>query len=356
MGKNVINLAIGQPDFLPLDEVLEATANFVMDGKVQYTESKGIFDLRKSIVDYYQVDASPETEVVVTAGGKLGIFGAVWSVCNPGDNVIVLDPSWVSYGSIIKSFGCIPKYLEVGKDFTFDEDDLRNLIDDRTKALIVNSPCNPTGQIISEKKLASLYNLCAENEILLISDEIYNEYVFGNKPFFSLTKINNWKDYGVAINGFSKTFSMTGFRVGYAISNELITNEINKVMQLTASCATNFAQHAAVVALKNIGKMRVRIQEIMKPRLDRLIELDGELLGFDLLRPQGAMYGWFKLHDVQDTAKWAKELLKEKLVAVTPGIGFGPHGEGWFRISYATKLENLEDGLQRISDFVNKKN
>lgn len=351
-GKKIINLAIGQPDFLPPEEVLASASKAILDGHVKYTESKGLYELRKSVADYYGVQLDVEQEVVITTGAKIGIFGSVWAVCNPGDNVVVLDPSWVSYDSIVRSFGCQPRYVETGRDFSFDEDRLLNQIDERTRAIIVNSPSNPTGQILDRRQLQKIFDICAMHEVLLISDEIYNEYVFGSKSFSSLAEIKDWKDFGVIINGFSKTFSMTGFRLGYTLSNELISAEINKVMQLTASCASPFSQLAGIVALDQIDPMRKRIKEIMMPRLNRMIELDNELEGFDLLEPQGAMYGWFKLNGVEDTAKWAHQLLLDKGVAVTPGIGFGPHGEGWFRVSFATDSNSLEAGLRKIDEFV----
>ncbi|RMG36766.1 MAG: pyridoxal phosphate-dependent aminotransferase [Methanobacteriota archaeon] len=351
-GKSIINLAIGQPDFLPPNEVLSTASRAILEGNVRYAESKGIYELRKAVTDYYGLPLDVENEVVITTGAKMGIFASIWTVCNPGDNVVILDPSWVSYGSIVKSLGCEPRYVETGPDFVFDEEDLIRKIDGRTKAVIVNTPSNPTGQIIGQTQFQRIFELCASNEILLVSDEIYNEYVFGSKKFTSLGSIKNWKEHGVIVNGFSKTFSMTGFRLGYTLSNEVIAKEINKVMQLTASCASPFAQLAGISGLEHIDDMRERIQTIMKPRLKRLIELDEELEGFKLLPPQGAMYGWFQLDGKVESAKWAQQLLSEKGVAVTPGIGFGPHGEGWFRVSFATDPRVLEEGLRKIEEFV----
>ncbi len=350
-GKNIVNLAIGQPDFLPPEEVLTAASEAILKGNVRYSESKGTFELRKAVAEYYKLPMDVDQEVVITTGAKIGIFASVWSVCNPGDNVVILDPSWVSYGSIVKSLGCEPRYVATSPDFEFDEGELESKIDERTRAVIVNTPSNPTGQILGEAQFQRIYDLCASNGILVISDEIYNEYVFGSKPFISLGRIKDWKENGVIVNGFSKTFSMTGFRLGYTLSNEEISKEINKVMQLTTSCASPFAQTAGIVGLEHIGSMRQRIQEIMKPRLKRMIELDEELEGFELLHPQGAMYGWFQLGRKHDSAKWAQKLLMKKGVAVTPGIGFGPHGEGWFRVSFATDTDTLEQGLRKIDEF-----
>ncbi len=350
-GIPVVNFAIGQPDFLPLPQILDATADYVKGGYVQYTESKGIIELRTAISEYYRVQVNPETQVVVTTGGKLGIFAAIWAVCNPGDNVIILDPSWVSYQSIVESLGCVPKFVRIGTDFSFNEDGLERLIDDRTKAVIVNSPCNPTGQIIPRQNLQKLYDFCIQHGLLLVSDEIYNEYVYPDNQFTSLAAIKNWEDNGVIVNGFSKTFAMTGYRVGYTITNELLSKEINKVMQLTASCAPIFSQYAAVTALKSIDEMRKKIQEVMFPRRHLMVKLSSEL-GLDLQPPQGAMYGWFMLPDSTDSAKWAAALLKEKAVSVTPGIGFGPHGESAFRICFAVPEDTIADGLTKISQFI----
>ncbi|MCE7733647.1 MAG: pyridoxal phosphate-dependent aminotransferase [Candidatus Heimdallarchaeota archaeon] len=354
-GKDIVHLEIGQPDFLPIQEVLQATADAVLAGKTQYTVSRGIEPLRREIAEYHKafdnVNVNPKNEVVITSGGKLGLFASLWTVLNHGDNVILLNPSWVSYKDIILSLGAEPRFLPVDSKFDFDEEQLRGLIDNKTKALILNSPSNPTGAIISKKNLQILFAICAENDILLVSDEMYSEFTYDGNEHNSLFAIKDWKDHGIVVNGMSKTFSMTGFRLGYVIGKEAIINEVNKVNQLTSSCPTNFAQYGAIEALKRIDKMRKRIYEIMPKRRDLITNLLSDM-DVSFLPPQGAIYAWVGIPNMNNSIKWGEKLLTEVGVAITPGSAFGPDGEGFIRISFANKDEALRDGINRIKSFI----
>lgn len=352
-GKDIVHLEIGQPDYAPLDTIIEATISALKERKTAYTVSRGIEPLRKAIADLYEAERNikldHKKEVIVTTGAKLGIFGSVWSVTNPDDNVIILNPSWVSYGDIVESLGAEPRYLAVDMDFNFDYEQLKKLVDNKTTALILNSPSNPTGAIISEENLTKLAKFCHANDILLISDEIYDNYIYeGNHH--SLLDIDNWKEIGVVISGFSKTFSMTGYRIGYVIGRPIIIDQINKVMQLTASCAVNFAQHAAVNALNHIDQMREFIKETMHKRRDLIVELL-EDIGVEFKAPQGAIYAWIAIPS-DNSIEWTSQLLEEKGVALTPGRAFGPDGEGFVRICFATDTDQLREGVKRIGEFL----
>lgn len=354
-GKDIVHLEIGQPDFLPIQEVLQATADAVLAGKTQYTVSRGIEPLRQEISEYHKslnnISINPKNEVIITSGGKLGLFGSLWTVLNPGDNVILLNPSWVSYKDMILSLGAEPRFLPVDSKFDYDEAQLRGLIDNKTKALILNSPSNPTGAIISTINLQLLFDICAEHDILLVSDEMYSEFTYDGNVHNSLFDIKDWKDHGIVINGMSKTFSMTGFRLGYVIGKEQIINEVNKVNQLTSSCPTNFAQYGAIEALKRIDKMRKRIHEIMPKRRDIITELLSDM-DVSFIPPQGAIYAWVGIPNMDNSIEWGEKLLTEVGVAITPGSAFGPDGEGYIRISFANKDEDLIDGINRIKSFI----
>ncbi|MCH8907063.1 MAG: pyridoxal phosphate-dependent aminotransferase, partial [Candidatus Heimdallarchaeota archaeon] len=230
-GKDIVHLEIGQPDFKPHPVILQGVADAVLAGNTSYTVSRGTLDFRKEIGNYHkQVNKSnlnPATEIVVTSGAKLALFGSLWGLINPGDNIIVLNPSWVSYSDIIMSLGGEVKWVDVDHNFNYDENELRSEINDRTKAILVNSPSNPTGSVISQVGISTLFDICAESGIYLISDEIYSEYLYDGKIHSSLLDINNWMDHGIVVNGLSKTFSMTGFRLGYTLANEQISNNVN---------------------------------------------------------------------------------------------------------------------------------
>ena len=353
-GKDIIHLEIGQPNYGPLTKIIEATKTALTKNETGYTVSKGIEELRESIAKYHEKNDSLKcnyiNEIVITSGAKLAIFGAVWSVTNSGDNVIILNPSWVSYKDIVLSLGAEARFLKADMDFNYDINELDNLIDNNTKAMIVNSPCNPTGAMISEENMKSLAEICRKNDILLISDEIYHEYIYDKNKHYSLFNIENWKEIGVVVNGFSKTFSMTGFRLGYVIGDEKIIKEINKVMQLTASCGTNFAQHGAIEALNIIDEMREFIKNDVVSLRNNVIKL---LDNYDIqyLTPKGGIYVWLKIPS-NDSTSWAQRLLENKGVALTPGRAFGPDGEGFVRICFTKDYNQLEEGIKRIGQFL----
>lgn len=355
-GKDVVHFEIGQPDFLPIDQILSATVAAVQEGRVKYTISKGIIELRKAIAAYYDsflIDSVDyESEVVVTAGGKLAVYAAVQSMTNPGDNVVIFNPSWVSYGDIVTAAGAEPRFIAMGTKFSFNEADLRAKINCRTRAIIVNTPNNPTGAILSLEGWQLLHDLAVEHDLLLISDEVYNEYVYDNNEFVSLGAVANWKEHGIIVNGLSKTFSMTGYRIGYSLTNAKLSNEINKIMQLTASCAPSFAQYAGVTAFSNIAQMRVRLQKLMQPRRKFIIRELATIPGISFTAPQGAMYAWIKLKNESDSVRWTDTLLESEGVAVMPGVAFGPDGEGYVRLSFAREQTIIQEGLKRIRRFM----
>jgi len=352
-GKDIIHLEIGQPDFSPPEAVLDATVQAIKQKKTAYTVSRGIAPLRQKIAEFYKSETGSridaKKEIIITAGAKLGIFGSLWAVTNPGDNVIVLNPSWVSYGDIVQSLGAEPRFLAVDMSFHFEKEELETLVDTKTTALILNSPSNPTGALISEETLQYLAEFCRSHDILLISDEIYSEYIYEGQHH-SLLEIENWKEFGVIINGFSKTFSMTGYRLGYVLGSEQIINQVNKVMQLTASCGVNFGQHAAITALNHIDEMREFIKETMGDRRNVVVKLLTEI-GVEFQPPAGSIYAWFKIPD-QDSVAWSQRLLEQQGVAITPGRAFGPDGEGYVRICFATPIEELREGITRIGKFI----
>lgn len=351
-GRDIVHLEIGQPEFQPPQVIIDATKLALDQGKTSYTVSRGTSSLRHAIANFHNAQDKVDlglNDVIVTTGAKLAIFSSVWSVTNPGDNVIILNPSWVSYADIVSSLGAEPRFVSVDLDFSFDESYLRSQIDERTKAMIINSPSNPTGAIISPAQLQKLFDICAEHDILIVSDEIYNEYVYRG-THTSLLHINGWDEYGVVVNGFSKTFSMTGFRLGYALASPQIINQINKVVQLTSSCPVNFVQDAAIVALDNIASMRTIIQEITSNRLEIVDEAISDL-PVTYTRPDGAIYAWIGIES-NDSVSWSQKLLEQAGVAVTPGRAFGPAGEGYVRLCFATSEESVQTGIQRLGKFL----
>ncbi len=354
-GRNIIHLDIGQPDFSPPAHILEATADAVLSGHTSYTVSRGILELREEVSKFYKNEMNeflnPLSDIIITSGAKMAVFSLLWSIIRPGDNAIILDPSWPTYCDIVQALDGKCRYLPIDINFNFDKELFRKLIDNRTKVLIINSPSNPTGAIISLNKLQEFVSVCAEYNILILSDEIYNEYVYEGSKNISLIDIPNWKENGVIINGFSKTFSMPSYRLGIALGDPDIISQMDRIIQLTSTCPANFAQIAGIVALSNIETMREYISSIMPRRRDMMTNLLNDL-PVEYSPPSGAFYAWVKINGLKDSIKWAKELLKKEGVAIMPGRVFGPAGEGYIRISFANGNKAITDGIEKIKKFI----
>ncbi|MFP3261577.1 MAG: pyridoxal phosphate-dependent aminotransferase [Nitrososphaeria archaeon] len=346
-GIKVFKLDVGEPDFQTPKKIIEAAYNAMLKGFTHYAPSSGIPQLRQAIAERYSVTQS---NVMVTPGSKQGIFYALYSIINPGEEVLILNPSWSSYKQIIKLSGGVPVEIDTDESFTPDIDLIKKKISKKTKAIIVNSPNNPTGAVYGDKTVKDLSQLAIENGLFIISDEIYDRLVYEGE-FVSFRKYMKYEDGLILINGFSKAYAMTGWRLGYIIASPEIIKQMAKLQGHTATSPTTFAQVAAVTALKECEEdVRSMVNEFAERRKIIIEMLDKK--GLKYVRPQGAFYFFVDLGNYIKNVDPAEYLLEKAKVSVTSGLGFGDDYSSYVRISYATSRETIISGIANIFNAI----
>lgn len=360
--KDAISLGVGEPDFITPYHIRDAAINSIIDGETQYTPNRGLLPLRKEIGWYlehrYGTAYDPETEILVTVGASESIDVSLRVLTTPGDEVLVPEPSYVSYSPSVIFAGGTPVGVETTQetDFRLTADAVRRAITPRTKALILPYPNNPTGAIMELKELEALAEVIREKKILVISDEIYSELTYGGRTHVSFASLPGMRPYTLTLNGFSKAFAMTGWRVGYACGPAEIIKEMNKIHQYSILCAPRQGQVAALEALK-AGRERGYDDVIhMRESYDRRRRLMVEgfrAMGLECFEPLGAFYVFPSIKKTGlSSEKFCQRLLEEKKVACVPGTAFGPCGEGHIRCSYATAIDQLNMALERMEEFL----
>ncbi len=358
--KDVVSLGVGEPDFITPWSVREAGIYSLEKGYTSYTSNKGLYKLRLEISRHlkrrFGVEYDPEEEILVTVGVSEGLDLAVRAIVNPGDKILIPQPSYVSYGAVTFLAGGIPVYLETkAKDgFKLDPALIEKNCDHKTKALILNYPSNPTGVSYSKDELKEINRIALKKGILVITDEVYDEltYDFTHTPF---TTLKNAKSNTLYLNGFSKAYAMTGWRVGYACGPREIISAITKIHQYTIMCVSITSQMAACEALQNNN--RKFIEEMKREYRRRREFIVGRLneMGLSCHNPEGAFYVFPSIkHTGLSSLDFSSKLLKEEKVAVVPGTAFGSCGEGYLRMSYASSLENIKEAMIRIERFLKK--
>jgi len=355
----VISLGVGEPDFPTPFHIREAGIQAMQSGKTFYTANSGLKELRKEICIYTEEKIgnryNPDTEVMVTVGGSEAIDIALRTIMNPGDEILYIEPSFVSYLPCITMADGIPVPIELKAEnqFRLTKDQLEAAITPRSKALILSYPNNPTGAIMEQHDLEGLLEVIQKHNLLVISDEIYSELTYGKKHI-SIASLPGMRDRTILINGFSKNFAMTGWRLGYALANCEVMEQMNKVHQYAIMCAPTISQYAAIEGLKNcddeIQKMRTAYNERRRYLMHTFKEM-----GLRCFEPFGAFYVFPNIQEFGMTSEeFATELLREEKVAVVPGSAFGASGEGYIRISYAYSLDDLKEALGRVNHFIEK--
>lgn len=358
---DVISLGVGEPDFQTPWQIRKAGINSLERGRTKYTSNWGIAELRQEISRYlerkYNIKYHPEHEVLVTVGGSEAIDGAVRAVVAPGDEVIIPQPSYVCYEPITQLAGGVPVILETKaeNDFKITPDELRALITPKTKVLILPYPCNPTGAVMERADLEKIADVLRDKNIVVISDEIYSELTFGGKSHYSIASIDGMWERTVTVNGFSKSFSMTGWRLGYACGPQPIMEQITKIHQFAIMCAPTTSQFAAIEALKNGDEaVAAMIEEYDRRR--RLMVSGFNKLGLTCREPKGAFYAFPCIKSTGLSSEdFCERLLKEKHVALVPGTAFGNSGEGFVRASYCYSAEHIIKALARIEEFLKER-
>ena len=356
---NVISLGVGEPDFATPWHIRQAGIQSLEDKKTRYTANRGIAQLRNEISKYllkrYNLDYNPDGDILITVGGSEGIDCAVRAIVNPGDEVIIPQPSFVCYEPIVRLAGGVPVFIETvaENEFRLTADQLKKAITEKTKLLILPYPCNPTGAIMTAEDLEAIAAVLRDTDILILSDEIYCELTYGENHV-SIASIDGMKERTVLIGGFSKSYSMTGWRMGYACADVEIMKQMVKIHQFAIMSAPTTSQYAAVDAIKNGDEDIARMRNQYDARR-RLMVNGFNKIGLTCFEPKGAFYAFPSIKSTGlSSDEFCEQLLKRYNVAVIPGSAFGECGDGYIRASYCYSVEHIEEALRRIELFINE--
>lgn len=355
--EGVISLGVGEPDFDTPWHICETAIHSMQVGKTHYTANRGLLELREAICEFhatrYKQHYDPNKETLVTVGGSEAIDLAMRTVIEPGDEVIVLDPNYVAYSPIIEMAGGIPVPIELKEEeeFKLKPETLQKAITPKTKAMIINYPSNPTGGVMTHEDYEALIPIIKESDIYVISDEIYAELSFDSE-FSSLAQFEEVKDQVIVINGFSKAFAMTGWRLGYCLASRPISEAMTKIHQYIIMSAPTQAQYAALEAMQHGLKDVLSMREDYRRRRNLLVNRLNRM-GLKTNMPHGTFYVFPNIQKTGLSSEdFCEKLLNEKKVACVPGSAFGQHGEGFIRISYAYSIDHIKEACDRIEQFL----
>lgn len=353
----MISLGVGEPDFDTPWHIREEAIYAIERGNTFYTSNQGLAELRKEIAQYlsrrFQLQYDWNTQIMVTVGGSEALDIAFRSIINPGDEVIVLNPSYIAYVPAIQMAGGIPVIidLEEGNQFKLTSEQLKAAITPRSKALLINYPSNPTGGIMSKEDYQAIIPLIQEHELIVLSDEIYAELNYVNEHV-SIASFDEIKDQVILINGFSKAYAMTGWRLGYLACHPMFLEAMNKVHQYVIMCPSTISQYAGIKALRDGDEDVVRMRQSFEMRRNYIVNRLN-LMGLTCHLPHGAFYVFPNITNTGLTSEqFVERLIQESKVAVVPGTAFGASGEGYIRISYAYSLEEIKEAMNRIESFL----
>lgn len=365
-GFDVIGFGAGEPDFNTPDIIVNAAKDALDNHYTRYTPVAGVLELRQSICEKLEKDNglkySPD-EILVSSGAKHSLYNAFQAILNPGDEVIIPSPYWLSYPEMVALAGGVPVFLEAKEEngFAVEIDELKELINDKTKAIIINSPGNPTGCVYPKNLLEEIASLAVDNNIFIISDEIYEKLIYGGEEHISIASLGeDVKNITIVVNGMSKAYAMTGWRIGYAAAPKAIINVMKNVQSHSTSNPNSIAQYASIAALEMPEEIITdSVVEFCKKR-DLLVENINKIPNISCKTPKGAFYVMVNIKEIlgkqhkdttiTDSLSFCNALLDDQMVAVVPGAAFG--AEGYIRLSYATSIDSIERGTERIAKFV----
>ena len=358
---DVIFFSLGEPDFTTPSGVIETAVTSLRNGETHYTPNAGIPELRaaiaENIAEYDRVSYSP-SEIAVTSGGMEALTLALLTLLEPGDEVILSDPSYTNYKDQIEIAKGVPRFVTVHeKDrFNLTPEGVRAAITDKTKVLMINSPCNPTGAVASEPLLKELAAIAVEYDLYVLFDEVYKYLYYDVDPFYNIARIPGMRERTLLIDSCSKTYAMTGWRVGWIAGPENIVSNIPKIQENICSCVPAFVQKGAAHALRFCRADIDRMNAQYRKRRDLIYEGINAIPGLGAVLPDGAFYLFVNIKETGlSSEEFALKLLEEARVALSPGSAFGPSGEGFVRMSYSTSIENIEEGLRRIRTWMQER-
>lgn len=357
---DVISLGVGEPDFDTPWHIRDEGIYSLEKGRTYYTSNAGLMELREEISSYvkrkYQAEYDPKSEILVTVGGSEAIDLAMRAMLNPGDEVLVPQPSFVAYEPCAVMADGVVKTIDLKEEneFRLTAQELRDSISDRTKILVLPFPNNPTGAIMTREDLEAIAEVIIENDLIVVSDEIYSELTYYGEPHVSIASLPCMRERTILLNGFSKAFAMTGWRLGYACGPREVIGQMTKLHQFAIMSSPTTSQYAAVEALKNGEEDVLEMREAYNGRRRYLMQAFREM-GLKCFEPYGAFYVFPCIKEFGMTSdEFAQKLLEEEKVAVVPGSAFGDCGEGYIRISYAYSLEDLKIALKHIKAFIDR--
>ena len=367
-GESVVSFSVGEPDFNTPDHIIEAAKVALDNGQTKYTPSSGLLPLRKAICEKFKKDNGLDYEpsqIIVSNGAKHSIFNVCYAILDEGDEVIIPAPYWLTYPEVVKVCGATPVYIDCKKEnkFKFTSEDLKAAITPKTKMLIFNSPSNPTGAVYTEEEVRAIAKVCEEAEIFVLSDEIYEKLCYnGVKPFSMAACSEKMKDLTITVNGVSKTYAMTGWRVGYLAAPKDIAKAIDSFQSHATSNACSISQAATLEALASSKEEIQAMVDVFDKRRAKLLALIEDIDGVSAVEPDGAFYVMlvvgglygkkYQGKTITNSIEFADVLLDAEKVATVPGVSFG--ADDCLRLSYSLSEADIEEGLARIKRFVNE--
>lgn len=355
--KDVISLGVGEPDFITPWSIREAAISSLEEGYTSYTANPGLLELREEISSYlkkrFRVDYNPNNQIIVTVGASQAIDLAFRAILNHGDEVLIVEPAFVSYSPLVALAGGKPIPISTTPEngFKVTSDQIEQAITDRTKAILLCSPNNPTGTCLNKEELTELAKVIAKHDLILVSDEIYGELTY-DEEYTSFASIEGMYERTILINGFSKAFAMTGWRLGYLAAPKEFVEVMIKIYQYSTMCAPHMLQHGAIEALRNNYHEVENMRNSYRRRRNFIVQSLNNI-GLECHNPGGAFYAFPSIKKTGLTSEqFAEQLLMQEKVAVVPGSAFGESGEGYVRCSYATSMEQLQEAIKRIQRFL----
>ena len=357
-GEKVIHFEIGRPDFDTPEYIKKAAIESLNAGNVFYTSNFGTMELRQAIADKLKRENGADykaTEIFVTAGLSEAVFAVLATILEEGDELLVPDPVWLNYINVPNLLNAAPVTYELKEEngYQLDLDEIKSKITPKTRAIVIVTPNNPTGGVLSQETLEGLAKIVIENDLLVISDEVYERLIYDGEKHVSIASLPGMKERTFTMNGMSKAYSMTGWRLGYVAAPEEYITVINKFHQHNTTCAVSFGQAAAVVALRDEGEEVNEMVKEYQRRRDYAVKAINEIDGISCLCPKGAFYIFINCKALGKTsAELADYLLENAKIALVPGEVFGPGGEGYLRMSFANSYENIVEGCKRLGEAV----
>lgn len=367
-GIEVINFGIGQPDIPTPKHIVEEAKRALDNGFTGYTESVGILELREAVAEYLNTRYGSDvktSEIIITPGALSAIYLAMISFLDPGDEVIVIEPSYPPYTEIAKFIGAIPRYVPMmwmgsEEGFRLDLESLENSITKRTKMIILNNPHNPTGAVVPPRDIERLFEIAKSYRVIILADEIYDNFILEETPFKSTISFSEWRDYLLYVNGFSKTFSMTGWRLGYLVAREEVIAKLSNLAVNIWSCPTSFVQKAGVIALKGPWEPVKEMINLFRKRRDYMVTKLREIRGVEVWPSKATFYLFPSIEKILsnlsiDVDSFAEQLLEKKYVVVLPGTAFPDKaGKNFLRLSFSLDIKLIEKGIERFKEFIDE--